>query len=145
MRYSLEAVDDHASFTIEASSGQVRTRAVHDHEARSRYSVTVKADDGEGGTGTVAVAIEIADVEEQPTDAEIVTGPGSDGVWSAGERVEARVRFGVPVRVAVPAGGRAPELLLAFYGGGGRVTSFGRAAYTGGSTAMRTASRSTET
>ncbi len=133
LRYSLEAVGDHASFTIEASSGQIRTRAVHDHEARSRYSVTVKADDGEGGAGTVAVAIEIADVEEQPTDAEIVTGPGSDGVWSAGERVEARVRFGVPVRVALPAGGRAPELLLAFYGGGGRVTSFGRAAYTGGS------------
>ena len=133
LSYSLEAVGDHASFTIEPSSGQIRTTAAHDHEARSRYSVTVKADDGEGGTGTVAVTIEIADVEEQPTDVEIVTGPGSDGVWSAGERVEARVRFGVPVRVALPAGGRAPELLLAFYGGGGRVTSFGRAAYTGGS------------
>ncbi len=133
LRYSLEAVGDHASFTIEPSSGQIRTRAVHDREARNRYSVTVKADDGEGGIGTVAVTIEIADVEEQPTDAEIVTGPGSDGVWSAGERVEARVRFGVPVRVALPAGGRAPELLLAFYGGDGRVGSFGRAAYTGGS------------
>ena len=133
LSYSLEAADDHASFTIEPSSGQIRTTAVHDREARSRYSVTVKADDGEGGAGTVAVAIEIADVEEQPTDAEIVTGPGSDGVWSAGERVEARARFAVPVRVAVPAGGRAPDLLLAFYGGGGRVGSFGRAAYTGGS------------
>ena len=131
--YSLEAADDHASFTIKPSSGQIRTTAAHDHEARSRYSVTVKADDGEGGTGTVAVTIEIADVEEQPTDVEIVTGPGSDGVWSAGERVEARVRFAVPVRVVMLAGGRAPELLLAFYGGGGRVTSFGRAAYTGGS------------
>ena len=133
LRYSLEAVDDHASFTIEPSSGQIRTRAVHDHEARSRYSVTVKADDGEGGAGTVVVTIEIADVEEQSRDAEIVTGPGSDGVWSAGDLVEVRVRFGVPVRVQVPAGGLAPELLLAFYGGGGRVVSFGRAAYTVGS------------
>ena len=133
LRYSMEAVDDHASFTIEPSSGQIRTRAVHDHEARSRYSVTVKADDGEGGTGTVAVTIEIADVEERPTDAEIVTGPGPDGVWNAGERVAARVRFGVPVRVVAPAGGRAPDLLLAFYGGGGRASSFGRAVYTGGS------------
>ncbi len=133
LRYSLEAVDDHASFTIEPSSGQIRTKAAHDHETRSRYSVTVKADDGEGGAGTVAVRIEIADVEEQPTDAEIVTGPGPDGVWNDGERVEARVRFGVPVHVQAPAGGRAPELVLAFYGGGGRVGSFGRAAYTGGS------------
>ena len=133
LRYSLEAVDDHASFTIEPSSGQIRTRAVHDHEARSRYSVTVKADDGEGGADTVVVTIEIADVEEQSRDAEIVTGPGSDGVWSAGDLVEVRVRFGVPVRVQVPAGGLAPELLLAFYGGGGRVVSFGRAAYTVGS------------
>ena len=133
LRYSLEAVDDYASFTIEPSSGQIRTKAAHDHEARSRYSVTVKADDGEGGAGTVAVTIEIANVEEQPRDAEIVTGPGPDGVWNDGERVEARVRFGVPVGVVVPAGGQAPELVLAFYGGGGRVGSFGRAAYTGGS------------
>ncbi len=133
LRYSLEAVDDHASFTIDSSSGQIETRAAHDHEARSRYAVTVKAADGAAGSDTVAVTIEIADVEEQLTDAEIVTDPGSDGVWSAGEWVEARVRFGVPVRVVVPAGGRAPELLLAFYGGGGRVGSFGRAAYTGGS------------
>ena len=133
LRYSLEAVDDHASFTIDSSSGQIETRAAHDHEARSRYAVTVKAADGAAGSDTVAVTIEIADVEEQPTDAEIVTDPGSDGVWSAGEQVEARVQFGVPVRVTLPAGGRAPELLLAFYGGGGRVGSFGRAAYTGGS------------
>ena len=133
LRYSLEAVDDHASFTIDSSSGQIETRAAHDHEARSRYAVTVKAADGAAGSDTVAVTIEIADVEEQPTDAEIVTDPESDGVWSAGEQVEARVQFGVPVRVTLPAGGRAPELLLAFYGGGGRVGSFGRAAYTGGS------------
>ena len=133
LRYSLEAVDDHASFTIDSSSGQIETRAAHDHEARSRYAVTVKAADGAAGSDTVAVTIEIADVEEQPRDAEIVTDPGSDGVWSAGEQVEAQVQFGVPVRVTLPAGGRAPELSLAFYGGGGRVSSFGRAAYTGGS------------
>ena len=133
LRYSLEAVDDHASFTIDSSSGQIETRAAHDHEARSRYAVTVKAADGAAGSDTVAVTIEIADVEEQPRDAEIVTDPGSDGVWSAGEQVEARVQFGVPVRVTLPAGGRAPELMLAFYGSGGRVSSFGRAAYTSGS------------
>ncbi len=136
LRYSLEAVDDHASFTIDSSSGQIETRAAHDYEARSRYAVRVKADDGAAGSDTVAVTIEIADVEEQPTAVEIVTGPGADGVWNAGERVEVRVRFGVPVRVDVPSGGREPEVVLAFSGSAGgssRAHSFGRAAYTGGS------------
>ena len=136
LRYSLEAVDDHASFTIDSSSGQIETRAAHDYEARSRYAVRVKAADGAAGSDTVAVTIEIADVEEQPTAVEIVTGPGADGVWSAGERVEVRVRFGVPVRVDVPSGGREPELMLAFSGsagGSGRAHSFGFASYTGGS------------
>ena len=136
LRYSLEADGDHASFTIDSSSGQLRTRAAHDYEARSRYAVRVKASDGAAGSATVAVTIEIADVEEQPTAVEIVTGPGADGVWNAGERVEVRVRFGVPVRVDVPSGGREPEVVLAFSGSAGgssRAHSFGRAAYTGGS------------
>ena len=136
LRYSLEADGDHASFTIDPASGQLRTRAAHDYEARSRYAVTVTAADGAAGSATVAVTIEIADVEEQPTAVEIVTGPGADGVWNAGERVEVRVRFGVPVRVDVPPGGREPEVVLAFSGSAGassRAHSFGRAAYTGGS------------
>ena len=136
LRYSLEADGDHALFTIDAASGQIETRAAHDYEARSRYAVRVKASDGAAGSATVAVTIEIADVEEQPTAVEIVTGPGADGVWSAGERVEVRVRFGVPVRVDVPSGGREPEVVLAFSGSAGgssRAHSFGRAAYTGGS------------
>ena len=38
----------------------------YDHEARSSYSVTVKADDGNAGTATVAVTITVTDVAEPP-------------------------------------------------------------------------------
>ena len=44
-----------------------------------------------------------------------VTGPGTDGVWNRGERVEVRVRFRLPVRVQLPDGGRAPVLALVFF------------------------------
>ena len=38
----------------------------YDHEARSSYSVRVKADDGKGGTDVIAVTINVADVPEPP-------------------------------------------------------------------------------
>ena len=38
----------------------------YDFEAKSSYSVTIKADDGKGGTDTVAVTITLTDVNEPP-------------------------------------------------------------------------------
>ena len=67
LAYTLEGVDA-ASFDIVSTSGQIRTRpgVTYDHEARSSYSVTVKADDGNAGTATVAVTITVTDVAEPP-------------------------------------------------------------------------------
>ena len=67
LAYNLEGADA-ASFTIVQTSGQIKTKAgvAYDHEARSSYSVTVKADDGKGGTDVIAVTINVADVPEPP-------------------------------------------------------------------------------
>ena len=79
---------------------QVQVRTL-DGQSSSAWSRT-----GSGRTSAPATA-EVGDLE--------VTGPGADGVWNRGERVEVRVRFRLPVRVQVPDGGRAPVLALAFF------------------------------
>ena len=66
LEYSLEGTDAGA-FDIVSTSGQITTKAgvTYDHEAKSSYSVTVKADDGNGGTATTDVSITVTDVDEQ--------------------------------------------------------------------------------
>ena len=67
LTYTLEGTDA-ASFDIVSTSGQIQTKTgvTYDHEAKSSYSVTVKADDSNGGTDTIAVTISITDVDEPP-------------------------------------------------------------------------------
>ena len=74
LTYSLEGADA-ASFEIDASTGQIRTKAgvTYDYESTSQYSVTVKADDGRGGTDTIAVTIQVQDVDEPPSAPTAVT------------------------------------------------------------------------
>ena len=68
LTYSLGGTDA-ASFTIVASSGQIRTRSgvTYDHETKSSYSVTVTASDGNRGNATADVTITITDVDEPPS------------------------------------------------------------------------------
>ena len=78
LEYSLEGTDA-ASFDIDSTSGQIQTKSgvTYDHEAKSSYSVTVKADDGNGGSDMVPVTITVTDVNEQPATptAPSVTAP----------------------------------------------------------------------
>ena len=68
LTYTLEGTDA-ASFDIDTSTSQIQTIAgvTYDHEAKSSYSVTVKADDGNGGTDAIAVTIDVLDVDEPPS------------------------------------------------------------------------------
>ena len=65
--YTLEGADLD-SFDIDSASGQIQTKSgvTYDHESKSSYSVTVKADDNNGGTATIDVTITVADVNEPP-------------------------------------------------------------------------------
>ena len=64
--YSLEGTDA-ALFDIGAD-GVLLTRAgeSYDHETKSSYEITVKADDGKGETATIVVTVNVGDVDEPP-------------------------------------------------------------------------------
>ena len=72
LTYTLEGTDS-ASFVLDttttAGSAQIQTKTgvTYNHEAKSSYTVVVKADDGGGGTAaSVTVTITITDVNEAP-------------------------------------------------------------------------------
>ena len=55
---------DAAAFEINSSSGQLRTRAALDYEAKQSYQVDVTATDPSGGFGEVTVTIGVGNVQE---------------------------------------------------------------------------------
>ncbi|MDE0190846.1 MAG: leucine-rich repeat domain-containing protein [Gammaproteobacteria bacterium] len=87
LTYDLAGTDA-ADFSIDASTGQLRTAAALDHEAGASRSVTVSVSDGNGGSGTIPVTVAVADVDEPPDapTAPTVTGTSGSSVsvsWSA--------------------------------------------------------------
>ena len=71
LTYTLEGTDA-ASFDLDTTTTvgsariQTKTGVTYNHEAKSTYTVVVKADDGNGGTNTITVTITITDVTEAP-------------------------------------------------------------------------------
>ena len=65
LTHSLEGTDA-ASFDIVSASGQLRTKAALDHEAKSSYLVDVKVTDQLRASDTVSVTINVTDVPEPP-------------------------------------------------------------------------------
>ena len=99
LTYSLEGTDA-AKFTVNSSSGQLRTRAGerYDREAKASYAVTVKADDGMGGADTVAVTITLANAVEIPL------APGMPAVSAtSGSTTSLDVSWTAPVNTGRPA------------------------------------------
>ena len=66
LTYSLD-VDGAASFDIDATTGQLRTKADLDHEITATYGVTVTATDTAGATGTITVTITVNNLDEAGT------------------------------------------------------------------------------
>ena len=81
--YSLSGTDA-AAFTIDRSTGQIKTSALLDYETKRTYRVNVVATDSSNASQSVAVTINVDDVEE-PLSA--VTG--DDMVDYAEDRVDA--------------------------------------------------------
>ena len=65
LTYNLDD-DSKGSFDINASTGQLITKAALDHEAKDTYSATVTATDGKGATDSATVNIKVSDELEPP-------------------------------------------------------------------------------
>ena len=65
LTYALTGTDARA-FSIDTGTGQLRTRAALNHEAKDSYSVTITVSDGRGGTDSIAVTIDVDAVDEKP-------------------------------------------------------------------------------
>ena len=92
LTYTLSGTDA-AAFEIDATTGQLKTKAALDYETKTTYTVTVTASDG-SLTDTITVTINITDVNELPASTgvckvgdvlkpgESCTYPGTDAVFS---------------------------------------------------------------
>ena len=70
-------------FSIDSQSGQISTVAALDHEAKSSWSVIVRANDGQGGVDATRTRILVGDVDEpvcSPTSAGCVRVCELDGL-----------------------------------------------------------------
>ena len=105
--YTLEGADLD-SFDIDSASGQIQTKSgvTYDHETKSSYSVTVKADDNNGGTATIDVTITVADVNEPPEF------DSATAAREVPENTEAGENIGAPVTAADPDTGDTPAYTL---------------------------------
>ena len=105
--YTLEGADLD-SFDIDSASGQIQTKSgvTYDHEIKSSYSVTVKADDNNGGTATIDVTITVADVNEPPEF------DSATATREVPENTEAGGNIGAPVTAADPDTGDTPAYTL---------------------------------
>ena len=105
--YTLEGADLD-SFDIDSASGQIQTKSgvTYDHEIKSSYSVTVKADDNNGGTATIDVTITVADVDEPPEF------DSATATREVPENTEAGENIGAPVTAADPDTGDTPAYTL---------------------------------
>ena len=90
---------DAASFSIVASSGQIRTLAALDASTKSTYAVMVRATDSRGGSATIGVTITVTTA--LPNSAPVFS-EGTSATRSVAENTPAGQNVGIPVSATDP-------------------------------------------
>ena len=91
LTYSIGGTDA-ASFSIVNTSGQLRTAASLDYEAKNVYTVTVTVSDGKGGSDSINVTIKVTDVNDAPLFSE-----GASATRSIPENTASGTDIGSPI------------------------------------------------
>ncbi len=101
LTYTLGGVDA-VSFSIESATGQLKTRAFLDFEAKNTHLVAVTVSDGNGGTDIISVVINVKDLDETPTLHPPVFVEGDSTERSIAENTPAGRNIGSPVVATDP-------------------------------------------
>ena len=96
LSYSLGGADA-SSFSIDSSSGQLRTSAALDFETKDTYSVTISVSDSNGGSASINVTISVTNVDETPTNNDPVFTEDSSATRSVTENTGSGVDIGSAV------------------------------------------------
>ena len=96
LTYNLSGTDA-SVFSIDSTTGQLRTSATLDHETKDTYTVTITVSDGNGGSATITVTINITDVDERPDNTAPVFTEGSSATRSVAENTGSGVDIGTTV------------------------------------------------
>ena len=89
--YTLSGIDG-TSFSIDSTSGQLKTSTALDYETKTNYSVLITANDNQGGTDEITVTINVTDENDAPVFTE-----GSDTTRSIAENTNSGVDIGTAV------------------------------------------------
>ena len=90
--------DDAASFDIDASTGQLQTKADLDYETKQTYTVTVTATDPSDYSDDITVTITITDVKEPPS---VLAAPAVGAASTSGHN-RLSVSWQAPDDVGIP-------------------------------------------
>ncbi len=93
LTYSLGGTDA-ASFSIDSSSGQLRTSAALDYETKDSYSVTITVSDGKGGSDSIFVTISITNIDESAPNNAPVFSDGASTTRTVAENTGSGVNIG---------------------------------------------------
>ena len=103
LTYSLGGTNANA-FTLASKTGQLKTKAALDYEAKSSYSVTITAADGKGGSASINVTINITLEQEELVveNSPPVFTEGSSTTRSIAENTAAASNIGSAVTATDP-------------------------------------------
>ena len=87
--------EDALSFSVNSSTGQLRTSAPLNYETKTSYAITVSVSDGNGGADSINVTINVTDVDE-PNSAPVFT-EGTSTTRSVAENTASGQNIGAPV------------------------------------------------
>ena len=93
LTYTLSGTDA-AAFSINSTTGQLRTRAALDYETKAAYSVTVAVSDGYGGSDSMSVTINVTDIHENRAP---VFTDGTTATRTVAENTAANTNIGTAI------------------------------------------------
>ncbi len=96
LTYTLAGTDA-ASFDIDSTNGQLKTKASLDYESKTSHSVTITANDGDNASDTINVTINITDVEETVTQNAPVFTEGASATRTVAENTAVAQSIGSAV------------------------------------------------